>query len=581
LEGSAKPVELPDAVKRSNARIAAGVLVPEPNAREQVREYTTEQRDAALGIDPIDLRNKIAAAPAYKAEGLLPKVFENYVTDCLAQYGGDRGSYAAGFTPQAVGAMHESVKMQENPLAPENWSCPNEFVLLLSASGDDKSGWFKDLMRAQAARQSELIDIFKAMKKAKPRFKGRVAACMVTSGTIEGFVRQLEANDSAERLMGASDEAMGLFRGAAAHHKQGGIDMLAAIVAKMYDGDAYIKPMANETIIVPHMLATLVTATVIERMAEWEELSALIDAGVMARFNVGAINPRNLVKANRDDLKAGARDALFAVLNHIRAMRDVQFVLEPAVHDRWLAYIERRKEKNEAMAKGGATKGLVLWCKKFSKRIMSTAVALQVYEDFANHTRPVMEEPISAKASEGGTNAEQATSAEVQRTLKTFYVSTANLDRAIKLFEGFLYRTQAFFYKLAQGQSEFGMEIRNYVAKMVTNGITHVSRNGLTYSGPNSIRADNGGITAEVKEKQGRWIAALLDHGVIVVDPDRLRGKRLANERDAKWFCINPTLHTMYDEGFRAELAAEHAALRGKLQVAFGSGGDGDEAVEL
>ena len=160
------------------------------------------------------------------------------------------------------------------------------------------------------------------------------------------------------------------------------------------------------------------------------------------------------------------------------------------------------------------------------------------------------------------------------RVGKLVRISFDNLSAAIDFVEGFLYRTQEYFYSVAEGATEFGKELKNWIARNVTilnpddEASLAVTRNELTNQGPMAVRARNG-INDKVKEKQRRWIRALLDHGLIEVYADKPGARKFAQPRkddEAANYKIRQEMFTVF-ENRRVEMKAHDDTQQGKLAI--------------
>src|SRR4030095_8749073 len=123
-----------------NEKLLNGYHVIEPTTHE-------------LGVT--DPRNQFENAPSYEF-GKLPEVYEDYIRDNIAEYGGDPAAYACAFLAVICGVFHCSIEMQTRP-SRNNWKAPNEHSLTLGSSGSNKSGMFKDLTKFQLLWQEAII----------------------------------------------------------------------------------------------------------------------------------------------------------------------------------------------------------------------------------------------------------------------------------------------------------------------------------------------------------------------------------------------------------------------------------------
>ena len=327
----------------------------------------TRKRPKDLGVtDPWDTFDN---APEYEA-GQLPKVYEDYVTDNIAEYGGDPAAYACGFLAMHCGVLHSSVEMQTRPQK-DNWRAPNEHSLTLGKSGVNKSGMFKDLTKHQAKWQAALFA-------AAPKRKGpRPPAILLTDASVEGMLRQV-ADNKGERLIVANDEAMGFFMGAGAHHQKDGASTMATAVCKLYDCEPFQKRLVNErnSYNIPKLCGTLIMATVFDKFAQWEAFPDLVTGGMMARTTVGLIS--NPVFRHRQYIP-GADKAMADQLFKLRALKDVRFALDEEATKAWAEFIDDKEQRNVLLDEQGST-GLLEWARKYDSRIMSMASVLQAYE---------------------------------------------------------------------------------------------------------------------------------------------------------------------------------------------------------
>jgi Protein of unknown function (DUF3987) len=459
------------------------------------------------GQGVIDPRDQFAQAPEYTPQHL-PAIYEAYVGDCIASWGGDPGAYACSFMAMHCGVLHSSVKMNTNPLKPNNFRNPNDFSLTLGKSGENKSGMFKDLTRHQESWQKAMT---RAQSKVTSVRKAQPPMCFLQNASIEGLMMQI-ADNKGDRLLMGSEEAMSFYDGAALHHKDNSANAMSNAVCQVYDGGMFSKRLVNKAYSIPEALATLIMTTTIDKVANWKSFSAMVDSGLMARHTVGLLaypQPRDQTK-----LIEGADVAMGDVLLKMRGLRDVRLVLAPNARQPWLNYTAAREEANVALVTNGAKIGLINWIRKYDMRIMTMASILQLYEyieggqmDSVDTEMPLLDG--EGDKSDGGT-----------KMMKTISISKANLSRAIDFIEGYLYEMQEFFYTVAAGQTEFGMELLNFISYRVTidepdnPAMRIIPREMFTHSGPAVCR---GALNDERKELWKRYIQALLDHGYIEV----------------------------------------------------------------
>jgi hypothetical protein len=501
------------------AKLRNGYRVEEPT-----------QHDLGV-IDPLD---QFDNAPAYTF-GQLPGFYEDYMLDNIAEYGGDPGAYACAFLGMACSVLHTTVEMQTRPRK-ANWRNPNEHSITLGRSGDNKSGIFKDLTKFQDEWQTALLKASAGKKKMTPQ-------AMLQNGSAEGVLRQCAQNNG-ERLLVANDEAMSFFMGTGSHHQGAGTSIMTDLVCKLYDGSSYYKALVKGPIIIPKLLGTLIMATTTDKLSGWEDFEVMISSGAMSRTSVGIIS--RPLKRDPSMRHPGAAKVMEDTLLRLRGLKDCRFALEPDAHEAWSDYIDQREESNAHMAEARETAGLTEWCRKYDTRIMSLATVFQAIE-FTSGAMDKYEPYDIPKTVEeddkvGGGAARQG---------KLIQITYENLARAIEFIDGFLFKTQRYFYTIAEGVSEFGPEMRNWVAtRLCTHtpeGDNIVTRTDLVHRGPNSVRP-KGGVTDAFKAKASRWVRALLDHGYIeVYRPDGARQFRIPRlEEEEANFKIRDAFFTFF-----------------------------------
>lgn len=536
--------------EKHNARIASGKRVQVP-----------ERHD--LGV--IDPREQFAGAPTFVlGEGHLPQVYEDYIQNNVAEYGGDPAAYAAAFLAVHCSVLHSTVEMQTRPNMPDNWKNPNDHSLTLGSSGSNKSGMFKDLTKHQEGWQD-------ALDKGTTKRRGQKPVRIYSQGgSVEGVLRRI-ADNNGERLCIGNDEAMSFYQGTGSHHQGAGTSMMTDVVCRVYDGKMYSKDLVNErnSFHIPKCLGTMIFATVFEKFSGWEGFQVMVSSGAMSRTTVGMVS--NPLPRNKDLLIEGATKAMADSLLRLRSLKHVRFVLDPEVHDDWSDYIDAREARNKEIASMRENEGFVNWCRKYDTRVMSMATVLQAL-DFtaseqslmagvvANYDIPQSEDKV------GGGDPEQG---------RVVYITRANLEKAINFHENFLLDTQEYFYGIADGVTEFGPELMNWVARRVTTHsidtpeLNKLTRNDLIYKGPACVRPKNG-VTEALKEKQDRWVQALLDHGYIMVDKDKENARVMARYKTAAQeanYVIRPEFFMKFqDEATRAQFKMHDDALQTRIK---------------
>ena len=153
-------------------------------------------------------------------------------------------------------------------------------------------------------------------------------------------------------------------------------------------------------------------------------------------------------------------------------------------------------------------------------------------------------------------------------------ITYENLERAINFIEGFLLQTQEHFYAVADGVTEFGPELMNWVARRVT---THsadtpqdnvITRTDLVHRGPACVRPGRGGVTPEWKEKADRWVRTLLDHGYIEThqpDNGRQLSRWKSDEQQANYRIRDEFFEKFKDEPTRMQFKAHDDMIQRKV----------------
>jgi len=526
------------------------------------------QVDIPSGLDVIDPRDAFKEAPKYVPE-YLPQIFNDYVQDCVASWGGDPGCYACSFMAMHAGLLHSTVKMNTNPLKPDNLKNPNDFSLILGKSGEAKSGMFKDLTRHQAQWQQAMIRA--QTRNVISGNRAHPPMCFLQNASIEGMFLQI-ADNKGERLLMACEEAMQFYDGAALHHKENAANAMSNAVCAAYDGGMFSKRLVNKLYSIPEALATLIMTTVIDKVTNWKGFSAMIDSGLMARHTISVIAHPQL----RDPagLVPGADEAMGQIVLKMRSFRDMRFVLSPEAAGKWLDWTARRERANLELVTMKAPAGFINWWRKYDMRVMTCAMILQSY-DFIAGGEVDCERKTIPRTEEDSINDHEA------RIMKTVEISYPNLQRAVRFVGGYLARMQEFFYKVAAGVSEFGDELMNFIAYRVTCDDPNypeqriLSRNDLTHRGPACLR---GGITPERKGQHCRWIQALLDHGFVEVyeHPGRRHLKQPRQPNEERWFKVRDEVFRYFSSDADRNWLRAHYE---KSRTLKGSDGYGEQAL--
>lgn len=511
--------------------------------RNDLKTHKRNKESKDLGV--IDPRNAFGLAPVYPP-GMLPRLFEDFVTDNVANWGGDPTAYAVGFLAMHCSVLHASVKVQTNPNV-DNWRNPNDFALIVGKTGDNKSGLWRDLTKHQKDWQT-------AMSRAQAQSSRQQPLAFLQNCSVEGMMNQIATNRG-ERLCVGSEEAMDFYAGAAAHRGDSGAQTMSNTVCTVYDGGIYTKALVKKTITIPEALATLIMTTVDDNITGWKEFQTMIRTGLMARHSIGVINNPQL--PNKSKAIPGANDAMGEFMIKLRGLKDMRLRLPRELHERWDGYVARRQIRNRDMAQlKDDSAGVIAYCRKYELRVMSIASIFQLYDFIAGGQLEFT--PMEVPATEHDDKMSGGF-----KIVKMVDISESNLKRAVAFFEKFLIPQQAHFYKVAEGMSEFGMELTNWLAHRVVNDEPddphgrELSRNELTYKGPASLR---GSPTDERKEKHKRWIRALMDHGFIEPweHPKQRVTRRFKEDTELPWYKIRPEVFEFFRDEESMEWLREH-----------------------
>jgi len=460
------------------------------------------------GEGVIDPRDQFARAPEFptEASALLPKLFTDFVQDRIAIYGGDPGAYAINFMSMHCAVLHASVKMQNNPLDPDNLRNPNEFALTVGKSGANKSGMFKDLTRCQMNWQKAVGRATASVSSAR---KQQPPMWYLQNASVEGVMKQI-ADNKGERLLLAFDEAMGFYDGSGLHHKENSVRAMSDVVTAIYDGGMYSKRLVNSSYSIPEALATLIMTTTLDKLVKWKSFGEMVSSGLMGRHTVAML--ANVHPSNEANALPGAEKALHDFLLTMRGMRDFRFILADDAQRPWLDFKRGKEAANEALLSQGATEGLVYWARKYDMRIMTMATILQCYDAIQGGI--IKADPVAMPDEVKSHKVAEA------RVISTIRISKDNLTKAVDFVEGYLMDSQEFFYKRATGITEFSDELMNFIAYRVTSDEPDnpdcriIARETLTHKGPAKLR---GAATDERKQEWNRWIETLLFNGYIEV----------------------------------------------------------------
>lgn len=546
---------------------ATKASAPSLNGRKGLYQEILDEHQAAIdsgeiidtrrqrGEGVIDPRDQFAHAPPY-VFGQLPKTFENYVADCVASWGGDPAAYACAFIAYHCAALHSSVKVNTNPAKPNNFRNPNDFSLTLGKSGKAKSGMFKDLTRFYDEWQTSLDKVVQAAPGKRGAARVYPPAMFLQTASTEGMLRQVHDNKG-ERLVMGCEEAMNFYTGAGAHHGENGVSLMSDAVCAAYDGGSFRKRLVNSIHAIPECLATLIMATTFDKFAKWKLFNEVVDSGMVGRHTVGVI--ANATPKDNSKAIAGAEEKMKETLAAIRGMRHMRFVLADDAKKMWLQFCQDKDAENDAMERDRVNPGLVNWCRKYDLRIMSLATILQAYAYVDGGMIDGEETVLPSDDKVGGI------------TLRTVRISKANLGAAVAFVEGYLQESQAHFYEIAQGVTEFGPELLNFIAYRVTTDDPDIPegrwivRRDLTHNGPASVRAVPD-VDAR-NETARRWIKTLLDYGYIEPFWDHPKAREFKTARgdlDAAHYRVRAEVFEKFEsDEDRAWLKAHYDESRG------------------
>ncbi len=509
------------------------------------------QTPTDLGV--INPRDAFASAPPYRF-GMLPQLYEDYVTDNVASWGGDPAPYMVAFAAMNASVLHATVRVQTNPLKPENFRNPNDFALLVGKTGDNKSGMWRDLTKHQKEWQL-------AMTRAQASTQRQQPSVFMQNGSVEGMMMQI-ANNKGERLCVGAEEAMEFYGGVASYKGESAAQAMSSAVCTVYDGGIYTKALVKKTVTIPEALATLIMVTVDENLTQWKEFDRMVQTGLMARHSIGVVSHPQ----ERDPSKTipGAGKAMAEMMIKLRGLKDVRLQLAEGAVQRWLTYVKKREEMNNEMAQLRQSPGLVAYCRKYELRIFTLASIFQLY-DFIEEGQ-LQFSPIEVPAAEHDDKMSGGF-----KIVKLIDISEDNLVRAVRFFEKFLIPQQAHFYKVAAGMTEFGPELVNWLAARIVNDDPNdphgreISRNNLTHRGPASLR---GGSNEAMDEKRRRWVKALLDHGFIEPWEKPLKsprpGRKLKAEDEQPWYKLRQEVFEFFEND---ESMAWLRAIHSKAQM--------------
>ena len=467
----------------------------------------TPRRKSRGGLGVIDPRDPFTDVPPYTL-GQLPRIYEDFMVDACAAWGGDLGAYASAFLSVIAGVLHASVKMNTNPDKPSVLRNPNDFSFTMGRTGDNKSGLLRDLTR----RQTQWHVDSSRTRTGPKRGKGDMGPCvMLQRASVEGALAQI-ADNRGERLIVVTEEGMGFFKSAGAHRgSEGGAAVNDFIIAS-YDGGPYVKRLVGRAWNIPECLGTLTTVGIFEEMAGWESFEQFVHSGAASRITMGLMahtQPRDSARQIE-----GAEQRMQALLDKLHALRHVHFRMSSEAAQRWAAFVKNKEAGNVRMLEEGESEGLVAWSRKYDMRIVSMAVAFQAIEFVLGGGVDCTQTQVDLPPTQDNKLGESY-------QLRTVAISEASLVAAAKFVEGYLFDVQRVFYERAAGVTEFYGELLNFMAYRVTTDdpddpqCREITRDEITHNGPRRLR---GAITPARKEAHNRWVQALLDHGFIDVD---------------------------------------------------------------